>query len=193
MKQKYTLVVADSEINVITDEPKEAIDTIVGVVDRRIREIHLHSRSCSKTEAALLLCLDYCAEKLKLQKKIRVSNTEIERLGALNDSLAKENEILTREIETLRQTLNIASTRTSAKPQPTAQLNFDDMNEQAEEVIEMLTDVEPEAQEIVPEAEVVEVAEENPPKQEQEEKVHVKVSRKKRLRSMFDMVTLEDI
>lgn len=107
MKQKYKLTVADTEINVITDEPKEEIDTVVGVVDRHLREIHLHSRNCSKTEAALLLSLDYCAEKLKLRKKLKAADAEINRLVMLNDAAARENAALTREIEALRKNLKM--------------------------------------------------------------------------------------
>ena len=43
MKKRYALTVANSEINIITDEPRENIDAIVGIVDRNIREIYLHS------------------------------------------------------------------------------------------------------------------------------------------------------
>ena len=116
MKQKYTLSVADAEINVITDEPRETIDAIVGTVDRRIREINLKSRNCSRIEAALLVCLDYCAEKIKLQKKIKMADAEISRLAALNDATARENAALTREIEMLRQSLNM---KTPEAPAPT--------------------------------------------------------------------------
>ena len=71
MKKKYTITVANSEIHIVTEEPKEALDTIVGVVDRHVREIHLHSPACSRVDAAIILCLEYCAEKLKLKKKLR--------------------------------------------------------------------------------------------------------------------------
>ena len=41
MKQKYTLLIADMEINVVTDEPQESVEYIVGILDRKIREIIL--------------------------------------------------------------------------------------------------------------------------------------------------------
>ena len=118
MKQRYALTVADTEINVITDEPREAIDTVVGVVDRGIREIHLKSRNCSRNEASLLLCLEYCAEKLKLQKKIKLADAEINRLAALNDAAARENAALVREVEALRKNLNMKS----ITPAPTTRI-----------------------------------------------------------------------
>jgi cell division protein ZapA (FtsZ GTPase activity inhibitor) len=74
MKQKYTLTVANSQINIVTEMSKEEIDDIVGIVDRRIREIHLYSKTCSRTDAAMLLCLDYCAENLEHQKTLKSLN-----------------------------------------------------------------------------------------------------------------------
>jgi cell division protein ZapA (FtsZ GTPase activity inhibitor) len=211
MKKKYTLTVADSQINVITEEPKEAIDTIVGVVDRRIREIHLHSPSCSRVDAAILLCLDYCAEKLQLKKKLKQSNAEIERLTVLNEAAARENAALEREIETLRQSLNMSSAKPSAHKAASAQLAFDDLtaeeNEplviitedareaQAEEsakgepavesaVDKILADVEPDAQEQSAEA---------PDQIAEPEEGSSKKGKKKKVRSMFDLISFDDI
>lgn len=133
MKQRYTITVANSEIYIITEEPKEALDTIVGVVDRRIREIHLHSRSCSRVDAALILCLEYCAEKLKLQKKLKQANAEIERLTVLNEAAERANASLEREIETLRASLNMSpSPKSSSKKTTSVQLGFDDFGAENE-------------------------------------------------------------
>lgn len=215
MKQKYTLTVADAEINVITDESREAIDTIVGVVDRRIREIHLKSKNCSRTEAALLLCLDYCAEKLKLQKKIKMADAEITRLVALNDAAARENAALTREIEALRQTLNM---KTITPPAPTkisksVQLSInEDMKDEEKysplteekNVDEAQTEIiardeilspdnnfeaetlTPPADEPVAEKDQVDAPVAEEPKQEEPPK-------KKRVRSMFDLITFDKL
>ena len=140
MKKKYTLTVADSQINVITEEPKEAIDTIVGVVDRRIREIHLHSPSCSRVDAAILLCLDYCAEKIQLKKKLKQANAEIERLAVLNEATARENASLEREIETLRRSLNMSSVSKSSYKAAPAQLAFDDFGTEENEPLLIITE-----------------------------------------------------
>lgn len=69
MKQKYTLLIADMEINVVTDEPQESVEYIVGILDRKIREIILKSKRCSKNEAALLCALDFCAEKISIKER----------------------------------------------------------------------------------------------------------------------------
>ena len=191
MKQKYTLVVANSEINIVTDEPKEDIDAIVGIVDRRIREIHLHSRSCSRTDAAILLCLDYCAEKLELQKAIKTANAQIERLAVLNEAAARENAALEREIEILRASLNMSSAKPSTKKVASEQLVFDDMSEEApEERNENAVDkiLVEEDEQIVEESltppEALDTAE--------PEKLHAK-AKKKKVRAMFDMISFDDI
>ena len=89
MKQKYTFTIADVSLNVVTDETPDAVHTLVTTVDRNMREITSKSSRCSKTEAALLCALDYCADKIKMQKKLKkleglvaVQSVEIEELNA---------------------------------------------------------------------------------------------------------------
>ena len=55
MKKKYTLTIADVPLNVTVDESPETVEYIVGVIDRKMREILLRSKYCPKTQAALLL------------------------------------------------------------------------------------------------------------------------------------------
>ena len=71
MKQKYTITIADVSLNVVCDESPEAVEALVGIVDRHMREINSKSNRCSKTEAALLCALDYCADKVKMQRKTK--------------------------------------------------------------------------------------------------------------------------
>ena len=51
---KYKISIAEMDINVSTDETPEMVDTLVGIIDRRIREIISKSPRCSKSEAAIL-------------------------------------------------------------------------------------------------------------------------------------------
>ena len=105
LKQKYTIVLGDVEMNVICEESPETVEKIVGHVDRKIREINLGSSRCSKHEAALLCALDYCTEKLNLQAKLN----EVEEQ---NDKLFRALERLQRENEKLGETLDLEQTRT---------------------------------------------------------------------------------
>ncbi|MEE0970407.1 MAG: cell division protein ZapA [Clostridia bacterium] len=94
MKQRYTITIADTEMNVITDETPEFVDEIVGILDRKIREINTASRRCSKNEAALLCALDYCSDKIKMQKKVRSTDAEMALKNAQINRLTAENEKL---------------------------------------------------------------------------------------------------
>ena len=96
MKQRYTITVADIPMNVVTEESREAVEALVGVLDRRIREIYLKSNRCSKTEAALLCALDYCSDKLKAQRKVK-------RLEELNAEYEMRISELEEELEQLKK------------------------------------------------------------------------------------------
>ena len=65
MKQRYTITIADVPLNVVCDESPEAVEALVGIVDRNMREINSKSNRCSKTEAALLCALAELKAKLK--------------------------------------------------------------------------------------------------------------------------------
>lgn len=99
MKQKYTITVADIEMNVISDESAEAVEALVGIVDRKMREISLMSRKCSKTEAALLCALDYCSDRIKTQRKLKALESKLALTEAAVTDLEEENEKLRRELE----------------------------------------------------------------------------------------------
>lgn len=99
MKQKYTITIANIEMNVVTDESPEAVEALVGIVDRKMREIALMSRNCSKAEAALLCALDYCSDKVKAQRKLKALESKIAMTEAAVDELEEENEQLRRELE----------------------------------------------------------------------------------------------
>lgn len=105
MKQRYTLTIADMEINVISDESPETVESLVGSVDRKMREILTVSRRCTKSEAALLCALDYCSDKVQALRKVKQQEALIDEKNTAILALEKENDKLRVELETLRESL----------------------------------------------------------------------------------------
>ncbi|MBE6534203.1 MAG: cell division protein ZapA [Ruminococcaceae bacterium] len=103
MHQKYTLTISDIEINVISDESPEAVEALVSIVDRKMREISSKSRNCSKAEAAILCSLDYCSDKIRAQRKIKALEAKIALTESTVDELIEENEALKSEIAELKK------------------------------------------------------------------------------------------
>lgn len=104
MKQKYTIMVAGVQMNVIAEEPAETVEALVGMVDRKMKEI---GNRCSKTEAALLCALDYCSDRIKSQRKLKATESK---LSIAEDTIAElegENEELRAEIRELRARLGM--------------------------------------------------------------------------------------
>ena len=91
-KKRYSLLISDMEVNVITDANPEEVDMLVGILDRKMREINLKSRCCSKNEAALLCALEFCAERMSLVDHINELESRNEKyatvLAAFKEKLA---------------------------------------------------------------------------------------------------------
>ncbi|MBQ7383915.1 MAG: cell division protein ZapA [Clostridia bacterium] len=102
MKQKYTITIADMEMNVISDESAEAVEALVGIVDRKMREITMMSKRCSKSEAALLCALDYCSDKIKAQRRLKALEAKLALTEAAVEELEAENEQLREELSLIK-------------------------------------------------------------------------------------------
>ena len=177
MKQKYTLLIADMEINVITDEPQESVEYIVGILDRKIREIILKSKRCSKNEAALLCALDFCAEKIAIKERTE----ELENLlGDTRDDMAQMEE----KIEMLKKNLERVE-------KENARLEAE--NDRLRAIMETKAPAAVSTPAVAPAPVVVEVKEEEksaaPAAAEEPKKSKVK----NRVGSMFDLLTFSDI
>ena len=102
MKQKYTITIADIEMNVVCEESAEAVEALVGIVDRKMREITMMSKRCSKSEAALLCALDYCSDKIKAQRKLKAIESKLALTEAAVEELEAENEKLRQELALIK-------------------------------------------------------------------------------------------
>ena len=122
MHQKYTLTISDIEINVISDESPEAVEALVALVDRKMREISAKSRNCSKTEAAILCSLDYCSDKMRAQRKVKMLEGKVATTETVMDELIEENESLKQEIAELKKQLEEATANTEEASEPKSKL-----------------------------------------------------------------------
>lgn len=128
MKQKYTITVADMEMNIVTDAEAGAVEAIVSRLDHRMRDITEKSHSCSKTEAAVLCALDFCAECAQLdgnckslEGEIAEANKTLEALRAKLkeqkdeiDRLKNDNDVMHTILERAAATNNFTAGNTPA-------------------------------------------------------------------------------
>ena len=104
MKQKLTIMIADVQMNIVTEESPEAVENLRSIVDRRIREIYLQSGNrCPKTEAALLCALDYCAERAKMQEVVSKLEQELKEINI--EAEREKNSKLEAELAAVREKL----------------------------------------------------------------------------------------
>ena len=103
MKQKYTITVADMELNIISDASPDEVENIVGILDRRMREINLRSPRCTKNEAAILCALAYCSERIAMQEAFKKVEKDAFRFAGENEKLKRSIESMQEELDTLRK------------------------------------------------------------------------------------------
>ena len=92
MKQKYSITVADMDLNIISDASPDEVENIVGMLDRRMRDINLKSPRCTKNEAAILCALAYCSERMAMQGALKKVEKDAFRFSAENEKLKKIEE-----------------------------------------------------------------------------------------------------
>ena len=178
MKKKYTLSIADMEINVITDEPQESVEYIVGVLDRKMREVLLKGKRCTKNEAAVLCALEFCADKIKQKEQI--------------EELEDEMGDLTEKLRNTEEKLDFAQQNAERADKERARLESENAKLRAL-LAEMKGDESAAAEaEEAPVAPATEsVAEEKPA--EEKPATKKKTTGKNRVGTMFDLLTFSDI
>lgn len=103
MKQKYTITIADMELNIISDASPDEVENIVRILDRRMREINLKSPRCTKNEAAILCALSYCSERIAMQEAFKKVEKDAFRFAGENEKLKRNIEELQEEIDRLKK------------------------------------------------------------------------------------------
>lgn len=103
MKQKYTITVADMELNIISDASPDEVENIVSILDRRMRDINLKSPRCTKNEAAILCALAYCSERIAMQEAFKKVEKDAFRFAGENEKLKQTIESMQLEMDNLRK------------------------------------------------------------------------------------------
>lgn len=89
--EKYDIEIAGIAMTVKTDENEDFVRYVVDELDRRINEMTMKNIRCSKTEAALLSALDYCCDKIRLEKKVKNLEAQVALYTANVNRLKSEN------------------------------------------------------------------------------------------------------
>lgn len=77
-KQKFCIEIADVQLTILSDESEEFVQETVRLLDTQIRELTVHNKRCAKIDAAILCALDSLGEKIKLEKKLRNLQAQID-------------------------------------------------------------------------------------------------------------------
>ena len=102
-KKRYSITIADMQINIISDAAPDEIDQLVGILDRKMREINLKSRTCSKNEAALLCALEFCAGNLSMMDRIASLEEREEKYAVILEGFKAKTAKLEEDAEELRR------------------------------------------------------------------------------------------
>ena len=121
MKKKYSLMIADMQLSVVADADPAEVEKVVGILDRKMRDINLKSRTCSKNEAALLCALDFCSERLAMQDQVAELEARNEKYAAVLAAFKEQVADLQSEIVALKnENATLRSLITGADEAPKA-------------------------------------------------------------------------
>ena len=198
MKQKYNITVADMELNIISDASPDEVENIVGMLDRRMRDINLKSPRCTKNEAAILCALAYCSERMAMQEAFKKVEKDAFRFSAENEKLKKTIESLQEEVDNLRKDASVmrsildhAAAANAPVKEEKPKYGPKPFNKKAEEenaqisVFEETATAEEAIAEAAPQEEEAPVV--------VEESTSQKSTSKNRVGAMFDFLTFSDV
>lgn len=115
MKERYSIEIADIQLTILSDEPKDFVESTVAHLDETIRDMTVKNKRCSKLDAAILCALDFYSEKTKADKKIKNLEAQISLYEANIRRLKEEAEQL-RAAATKPDTAPVEKPAEEAKP-----------------------------------------------------------------------------
>ncbi len=89
--EKYDIDIAGISMTIRTDENEDFVRYVVSELDKRIVDMTVRNLRCSKTEAAILSALDYCCDKIRLEKKVKNLEAQVALYSANVNRLKAEN------------------------------------------------------------------------------------------------------
>lgn len=92
MKERFNIEIADIQFSIVSDEGEEFVRQTVETVDKRVKDLIINNKRCSKLDAVILCALDYCGERQKAEKKIRSLEAQVELLETNMRRLREEAE-----------------------------------------------------------------------------------------------------
>lgn len=98
MKQRYTVDIAGTTLNLLSDESEEYVAGLAKIITRKINDMVMSSKRCTKLEAALLACLDYLDDKMKTAVKVDDLQSQIMSYADESAKLRRENAELRRQL-----------------------------------------------------------------------------------------------
>lgn len=98
MKQRYTVEVAGSTLNLLSDESEEYVIGLAKIVSRKINDMVMSSKRCTKLEAAIMASLDYLDDKMKTAVKVDDLQSQIMNYADEATKLRRENVELRRQL-----------------------------------------------------------------------------------------------
>jgi len=90
-KKKYSVSIADVDMNIISDEREDIVMRLVSQLDSEIKAITSQSRSFSKIDATILVALDHASNRLKAEKRVRNLEAQIALYDANLRRMREEN------------------------------------------------------------------------------------------------------
>ena len=121
MRQKFSITVADVQMNIVCEETQEVVDAAVSAIDKQVRALTSdRNRFCTKTEAALLTALDFSTQVMRLEERVRELEDILHRADPEGNTM--EATLLRGENETLRAELQVSIGKNEALLQDNATL-----------------------------------------------------------------------